>query len=108
MRKFILVVVILILFLIVFWGGTIIKCEITTVRHGDEFLSFEEVNTASKFKILTYKNDFARIYCINFDKSNGSVHNFIKRDGIWIYNAWEDGGWSKSGSADGFIWPYIR
>ena len=76
--------------------------------HGDEFLSFKEVNTASKFKILTYSSDFARIYCVNYNKSNGSVYNFVKKDGVWIYNQWEDIGWSKYGTADGFIWPYIR
>ncbi|MBQ2696390.1 MAG: hypothetical protein IJF61_03720 [Clostridia bacterium] len=106
--KKILVIFIVILFLITFWIGSIIKCEIITSQHAKEFLCFKEVNTASKFKILTYTNDFARIYCVNFNNTNGSVHNFIKQDNTWIYNEWEDGGWSQTGNADGFIWPYIR
>lgn len=96
------------LIMMIFWIASIVKCEIVTNQHGDEFLRFEEVSTASKFKILTYTDDFARIYCVNFNKSNGSVHNFVRQNDSWKYNAWEDGGWSKSGSADGFIWPYIR
>lgn len=109
MKKIIIrVIIIAMISLSVFWLGTIIKCEIVTALHGNEFLSFEEVSTASKYKILSYSNDFARVYCVNFNKSNGSVHNFIKQDGNWVYNEWETGGWSKTGTADGFIWPYIR
>lgn len=105
MKKYLLITLLLIT---IYWLGSIVRCEIVTKQHGDEFMMFQEVSTASKFKILTYEDDFARIYCVNFNESNGSIHNFIKEDGIWKYNAWEGGGWSKSGSADGFIWPYIR
>ncbi len=108
MKKYLLPIVCILSIIVIIWICSIFKCEIITKIHGDEFLSFEEISTASEFKILTYESDFARIYCVNFDKSNGSVHNFIKKDGKWEYNEWEDGGWSKSGSADGFIWPYIR
>lgn len=93
---------------ILFWGGSVIICEIMTTQHGSEFLEFKEISTASKFKILTYTDDFARIYCVNFNETNGSIHNFVKRDGNWVYNNWENGVWSKTGTADGFVWPYIR
>ena len=107
MKKYLLIFIIGILFLLfVFWGESMVKCEIITFQHGDEFFDFEEVSTASEYKILTYTDEFARVYCVNFDKSNGSVHDFIKQGNVWIYNAWEDAGWSTSGSADDVIWPY--
>jgi len=109
MKKILIsVFIILIILLVVCWSVSIIYCEIITAVHGKEFLKFDEVKKASRFKILTYKENYARIYCVNFDRSAGTIHSFIKRDGEWEYNAWEEGGWSKSGSADGFVWPYIR
>jgi hypothetical protein len=66
------------------------------------------VNEAEIFKIISYSDDFARIYCITKNRESGTIHNFIKENNEWKYNQWEGGGWSKSGSADGFVWPYIR
>lgn len=91
--------------LCLFWMGSIIKCEVLTVRHGHEFLSFDEVQCAYKYKVLTYNNSFARVYCVN--TGNGSVHNYVRQDGNWVHNEWEAGGWSTSGSADGYVWPYV-
>jgi REP element-mobilizing transposase RayT len=30
------------------------------------------------------------------------------KDGKWRYTIWERTVWSRMGSADGFLWPYIR
>lgn len=94
--------------LILVWIGAIAKCEVITAQHGMEFMRFEEVSKAEKFKILDYTDDFARIYCISPKRVSGNIHTFAKNNGQWVYNKWERGVWSKSGSADGFVWPYMR
>lgn len=108
MKKALLIIISIVSLILIFWTGSIIKCEIITSFHGNEFLVFGEVNTASKFKIITYKDTFARLYCVNFNGTNGSVHNFIKKDNVWVYNEWERAVWAKFGTADGIVWPYIR
>lgn len=109
MRKVVTTIfVILLACFLLIWVGTIVKCEILTMRHGSEFLMFDEVNLAEKFKILKYNNDFARIYCVSKNRASGNIFTFRKVGGKWNYDKWEHGVWSKSGTADGFIWPYIR
>ncbi len=103
-KKFI-AVVLAIIFIV--WGLPMLKCEYLTARHGHEFLSIEDARLATDFKVLTYKDNFARIYYINFDGTSGYIHNYVKQDGKWIYNEWEDGGWSVYGTADDSVWPYF-
>lgn len=33
---------------------------------------------------------------------------FEKKNKKWIMESWDETVWSKTGSADGFIWPLIR
>ena len=100
------IILIICICIIVYLIGSIIKCELLTNKYGSEFLRFEEINQAETYKILTYTHNYARVYCISTNKQNGTVHNFIKSDGSWTYNQWEDGGWSKHGTADEIVWPY--
>lgn len=93
---------------VLFWIGSIIKCEVVTALYGKEFQHFEVLSMAESFKILEYDKDYAKIYFITRNRESGSIHSYIKVDGEWTFNKWEDGGWSRQGSADGFVWPYIR
>lgn len=106
----ILVSVIILPFII--WGLTVLKCEILTYQHGGEFDTIYKENTMmgaiDYLKILNYSNESARVYYVSKDRSGGDILIFTKKDEKWIYEGWERTVWSKSGSADGFIWPYIR
>ncbi|MCM0666563.1 hypothetical protein [Flavobacterium tyrosinilyticum] len=82
-----------------------------TWKHGSEFLIPKEVSSmiggVSSKKVLEYSNDSAIVYLISSEKSSGDTICFIIIDGKWIFSNWRTV-WSKTGSADGFIWPYIR
>ena len=93
-------------FVTLIWVLEISKCEFLTMIHGNEFMEFDEISMSSEYKILQYSNNQARIYCINKDHSNGTIHRFINNNGIWKYDNWENGGWSKTGTASGIVWPY--
>jgi hypothetical protein len=91
--------------------GTIAKCEILTSLHGEEFrygyltggmLPKEPVD----YKILKYSKTQAKVYYIGANKSSGDIFRFVKIDGKWECDYW-DVIWSKIGSADGMVWPYI-
>ncbi|PWL44981.1 MAG: hypothetical protein DBY45_04845 [Clostridiales bacterium] len=95
-----------------YWLCSIAKCEILTLRHGKEFINSYKQNSMigsiDYLKILDYNSDSARIYYVGSGRSGGDVLLFKRVDHQWIYTDWERTVWSKSGSADGFIWPYIR
>ena len=84
----------------------IVKIEIVTNIYGYEFMDFEVIYKAEDFKILSYTKEYAKIYCISKNKNNGTIHSYIKSGDSWRYNKWEDGGWSKHGTADKIVWPY--
>ena len=105
----------LILFIILEpWIVTLIHCEILSAKYYDESL-LEACNTngmveVDTIKILDYK-PFS--YCKVYGKSTDTGNIFIllydheNDDTEWEVVHW-DTVWSKSGSADGFVWPYIR
>jgi hypothetical protein len=110
MKKIIAVVLIVVVacpFLI--WIGAIAKCEILTFQHQKEFYGLEEttnmISKADSLKVLNYTSLSANVYYKNY--YGGNVLRFIRQDDGWVLNGWNTV-WSKMGSADGFIWPYIR
>lgn len=100
----------LIVFLLV-WGISVLKCEILTYKYGDQFEErYQDTNMISSIdyiKVLSYTDDAALVYYVLEDKAAGCVLEFYEDNGKWSFGGW-DAVWSKSGSADGFIWPYIR
>ena len=93
------------------WIGSLVKCEVLTNRYGTEFQELYKDNTMldeiDYLKVLGYTDDTARIYYVAKDRSSGNILVFGNENGKWSCKNWETV-WSKSGSADGFIWPYIR
>ena len=91
------------------WGDAIIKCEILTKQFGEEFMGLEQsvdmMSKAKTLKVLEYSMYLARVYYKN--EEVGNVFQFKKENGEWLVEYWNTI-WSKSGSAEGFIWPYIR
>lgn len=111
MKKYILrgAIIILLAFL-VFWFGSIAFCEVTTMLHGDEFLAaMDEITpimNVEKLKVVNYSDQTAKVYF--YSGSGGALVVYRKTtDGIWAQEGWEKT-WSKTGSADDYIWPYIR
>lgn len=97
---------------LLYWGISIIKCEILTHRYGEQFSEIYRENTMigeiDYFKILNYSDSEARVYYVSENRSGGDILIFEKEGDLWVYRSWERTVWSKFGSADGFMWPYIR
>ena len=98
----------IVLFMLI-WGIAILKCEILTYKYGYQFNTIYQENTMigeiEYFKVLEYSDTYARVYYVS--KNSGNVLTFSKKSGEWKYDKWEQTVWSKTGSADDFIWPYI-
>jgi len=109
MKKFLLNVILVVLLI---WGISILKCEVLTWQYGSQFEIVYRENTMmgeiDYLKVLDYSEESARVYYVSKNHSGGDVLIFSKQNGLWKYDKWERTVWSKTGSADGFIWPYIR
>ncbi len=101
-------IVIIVCFVVV-WSASILKCEVLTFQHWKEFEGLEEstnmIGNSETVKVLDYSDLSARVYYKN--REGGDILTFEKQDGEWVYNKWETI-WSRTGSADDFLWPYIR
>ena len=113
---------------ITFWVGSIIHAEILTFRHGYKFeeIHYEEpriynsIGALEYLKVLSYSETTARVYFVTVnrcgglafseigDRLGGHIFIFSNEDGHWEVAEQERVVWSKTGSADGFLWPYIR
>jgi hypothetical protein len=96
-----------------FWGFSILKCEILTIKYGKEFYGLEVEETENKaetMKVLKYNDNLAQVYYKNYypsrDNVIGTVFTFRRQDRKWIQTEWETK-WSKGGSADERVWPYF-
>ena len=97
-----------IIFFIFIWILDIIKCEINTYKLKDELINVEDGPIdIKKFKVLYCNSSYAYVYwCCD---ELGHTISYIKDDkGEWQLYSWDIAVWSHSGSADDFIWPYIR
>lgn len=94
------------------WLASLLHSEILTAKYCDESI-FEACDAhgmlaTDAIKILDYE-PFA--YCKAYGKSAEAgnvailVYEFASDE--WNVVSWHTV-WSKSGSADGFVWPYIR
>ena len=113
LKKGILIAIILFL---VYWGGSILKCEILTYRCGHEFEAkiYDMVGETEYLKVLKYSpyyaESYAFVYYVSKNRTCGKVYLFdysherleweFVNNGVTV--------WSKDGSTNGFVWPYIR
>lgn len=117
MKKLKIAVLIMISTFILFWICSIAMCEYNTYKYGEIFrntkihdISGERYLNDCDIKILKHNNNCAKVYAIFKNDSNesGVVYYFTKKDdGNWFFEHY-DAVYSTTGSADGFIWPYIR
>lgn len=102
----------MLLFVLIIWFSSFIKCELLTSFYGEYFNSIYKENTMfgdiEYLKVLKYSNKTARVYYVSHDYLSGDILVFSKKNGEWEYDYWEKTVWAKYGSADGFVWPYIR
>ena len=105
MKKRILKIVVVVF---VIWYLFFGRIELLTALHSHEFegeyKQTHMIGGHPKPKVMQYSSDTAKVYYV--DKNGGDVLWFKKKDDQWIMTDW-DTVWSSSGSADGFIWPFI-
>lgn len=56
---------------------------------------------------MDYSSTSARVYYVTSNRSAGILISFVQQDGQWVLNKWK-AIWSKTGSADDFMWPIYR
>lgn len=111
-HKILRTIFILVACFLVFWIGSVLRCEILTMRYGKLFEEIYRENTMmgeiDYLKVLDCRETSARVYYVSEHRSGGDILTFELQDGQWVYAGWERTVWSRTGSADGFLWPYIR
>lgn len=94
------------------WGISILKCELLTALYGSQFEVLYQENAMmgdiDGLKVLDHSSDTARVYHVSKNRAAGDILVFSKQKDRWMYDKWERTVWSKTGSADGFLWPYVR
>lgn len=97
---------------IIFWGISIVKCEYQTAKYGFQFKeSYREhtmITHPDYLKLLEYDDCKAVVYYVK--KGEGGNILLFQRENAtsdWSFTYWKTI-WSRTGSASGFVWPYIR
>jgi hypothetical protein len=96
------------------WIGSIIRYEILTYQHGDEFTNgYKATNmldSVSGLKVLTYSSSDANVLYYTYDKEAGGIGlanldyiSFTKEDGSWKFSDWYN---SQRWDGD-TQWPYL-
>lgn len=88
-----------------------IKVEYLTRQHGSEFATLYKtthmIDGIDYFKVMNYSEESASVYYVASRRASGNLVTFVKKDGQWVKKKMQTI-WSKTGSADGFIWPYYK
>ena len=93
------------------WICALMHCEYLTYRYGaqfqDQWSQAALLVRPDRCKVLSYTAASARVYYAG--EGGGNTFTFVRDDGDEprTCSGWTTV-WSDSGSADGFIWPYIR
>ncbi len=114
MKFFLKFIAVILVIIFIVWGIPMIKCEYLTAKHGHEF-DFNEpseenclIPKTQSFKVMSYSEEMAEVYCIGENYSVGNVLIFKKEDGKWVYDRWGECVWTAmGGNADNDIWPYF-
>ena len=96
--------------IVIIYISSLVKCEVLTHQHYDEFKNAYKQNTMigdiETFKVLEYSpHKTAKVYYISENKAMGNVITFTYDDS-WKIASW-DTVWSKSGNADKTVYPYL-
>lgn len=105
-----MVLIILIVFIIISY----LYVEILTYKYGMQFAHLYDasswIENCSSHKVFKYADDEADVYYEAFNPNEKKVsatfmYHFKRVNDTWMLDSWECI-WSRTGSADGFIWPY--
>ncbi len=94
---------------LVFWIGTLIKCDVLTLLHHNEFKNIytEKYGLETDyFKVLEYQDDYARVYYVTVGNTLGEVLTLKKNNGNWVVSSCKTIWSGTGGSASEVIWPY--
>jgi len=114
MKRFAIVILIICVCFLLFWGGSIINASYLTVRYADEFSDHSKMNydfmhawdEPVNLRVLSYSSEYATVYF--FSNSGGEKIKFIRGKYGWVYRE-TLAIWSRQGNADDyFIWPYFK
>ena len=108
MKKRIAVILIIVLISpILYWGISFAKCEILTTMYGHHFSDgyYRILDDIAFFKVIGYSDSNATVYYVNKNKTAGVSVNFTSDNGEWTYDSW-DAVWSEGGTADDILFPY--
>ncbi|HPF55963.1 MAG TPA: hypothetical protein PLV03_05430 [Clostridiales bacterium] len=93
-----------------FWVGSIIKCEILTNQYGYEFnnviKNYSMLEDTDYYKVIKYNEETAVVYCVRKGEYGDTAY-MVRQGRTWMIKSFHTV-WSSTGSADDFIWPYIR
>ncbi|MBQ7936615.1 MAG: hypothetical protein IJ333_09780 [Clostridia bacterium] len=105
-RKMILAVLIIIVLFVL--ALPYIRVEYLTFRYGTEFAQLEQqtnmLHDSRYLKVFEYSEDEATVF---YASNTGDMITFVKDGDTWKLETWKTI-WSKTGSADEFVWPYYR
>lgn len=96
------------------WITSLTYCEILTAKFGNDDLvrvceSNKMIGAIDTLKVLEKNPLFLKVYVRNME---GGHVMLLENNENAPYGQWEVKGWwtiwAKHGSADGFIWPYVR
>lgn len=95
-----------------YWLVSFLHCEMLTVEHSEEFSDAWKEHTmiasVDYCKVIEYTDTYAEVYYVT-ESAYGNVLTFTRdsNNGDWNFYEWHTV-WSSTGSAEDFIWPYIR
>ena len=87
-----------------------IKAEVLTLKYGDEFEGLQKqtnmLGELEYLKVLSYSSDTAEVLYITDSGDLRCLLTFAREpNDEWEVSEWKTI-WSKSGSADEFMWPF--
>ena len=113
MKKFWKVFAVLVIGIVVgaisMWLATLIKIDIQTNAHYEEFEFAYMDNTMlgdmEYFKVIYYDEKIAQVYYVSAGMADANLLEFEKQGQRWVEIYWNTI-WSDTGSASDVIWPY--
>lgn len=112
--KFLLIGIIagIILCILFSWISALVKCEMLTCEHYDEFKDAHKENTMlgdmEYFKVLEYDEyNISQVYYVSKNYTGANILTFVydSETSSWKEISWNTV-WSKSGSASDVVYPY--
>jgi len=88
-----------------------LKAKYLTTKYGDEFKNGYAqtgfIDDVEYFRVIDYSKDSAKVFYVTKKHATGDLIEFKKSNDGWEKESWKTV-WSKTGSADSFMWPYYR